>query len=453
MKRLLLLALAMLPLSGCASLMGAKTLDFDCSTQQLSPYMVGYAEPRVISQIHRDVGEDISQTLAQERLTESSKSPEMPVALDPIYQSLLSEKEGFLESSKREPKRLLMLSGGGQWGAFGAGLLNTLAESDKHRLPRFDVVTGVSTGAIQALFVTAGKLPELEKQYTSDAELAVHHNELYAVLHGFQNDTAPLRRRLEARLCNTADCDMLEEIGKSKTDVFIGMVESRTGDFKVVDIGKMIRKAASETDKQAALRRTARCVAAVTMASAAVPVQLRPVRLTSGGSAPQTYADGGVRLSVFEANIARIAEAAQNDRREVQLFVLRNGPTVVMPNHDKPPTASAPVDRKPSAKELGMMAYATLVNQNEVMSIAALRLLHPQGKIYVATADGYATPYVNPGHAKRTSPQCFRDDKLAFEHQFMVCLSAWGREKASQPESPWIDLAPITFRKSKAGGQ
>ena len=51
---------------------------------------------------------------------------------------------------------VLMLSGGGQNGAFGAGFLRGWQARNDARLPAFDLVTGVSTGALQAPFAIVG---------------------------------------------------------------------------------------------------------------------------------------------------------------------------------------------------------------------------------------------------------------------------------------------------------
>ena len=53
-----------------------------------------------------------------------------------------------------QPISMLALSGGGEHGAFGAGLLSGWSESG-HR-PTFDIVTGVSTGALMSPFAFLG---------------------------------------------------------------------------------------------------------------------------------------------------------------------------------------------------------------------------------------------------------------------------------------------------------
>ena len=58
---------------------------------------------------------------------------------------------------------VLVLSGGGDWGAFGTGLLVGWSEAadPKARMPRFDVVSGVSTGALIAPFAFLGTKEDL----------------------------------------------------------------------------------------------------------------------------------------------------------------------------------------------------------------------------------------------------------------------------------------------------
>ena len=62
------------------------------------------------------------------------------------------------DSSKTQPRRALVLSGGGARGAYEAGVLRYLFEELPGRLghaPRIDVVSGTSVGAIHACFVAA----------------------------------------------------------------------------------------------------------------------------------------------------------------------------------------------------------------------------------------------------------------------------------------------------------
>ncbi len=61
---------------------------------------------------------------------------------------------GYMERQLGRPLQILELSGGGQYGAFGAGFLAGWRESDQR--PELDLVTGVSTGALLATHAFLG---------------------------------------------------------------------------------------------------------------------------------------------------------------------------------------------------------------------------------------------------------------------------------------------------------
>jgi predicted acylesterase/phospholipase RssA len=57
---------------------------------------------------------------------------------------------------------ILLLSGGGQNGAYGAGFLRGWRSLGPQAMPQFDLVTGISTGALQAPFAFLGTAPALD---------------------------------------------------------------------------------------------------------------------------------------------------------------------------------------------------------------------------------------------------------------------------------------------------
>src|SRR6478609_2036478 len=82
-------------------------------------------------------------------------------------------------------RNFLAISGGGDDGAFGAGLL--VGWSDRGDRPEFDVVTGVSTGSLSAPFVFLGRAydPQLKAVYTeTSASDVFERNALLGALTG-----------------------------------------------------------------------------------------------------------------------------------------------------------------------------------------------------------------------------------------------------------------------------
>ena len=104
--------------------------------------------------------------------------PLNPTQLSPLYAALKAQRgENFiryLERKRGHALNLLSLSGGGQNGAFGAGFLIGWRESGKR--PEFDIVGGVSTGALlatHALLGTPADDAQLEAMYTQIAKTSI----------------------------------------------------------------------------------------------------------------------------------------------------------------------------------------------------------------------------------------------------------------------------------------
>ena len=102
----------------------------------------------------------------------------------------------YLERKSGHALNLLSLSGGGQNGAFGAGFLIGWRESG--RRPQFDVVGGVSTGALLATHAFLGTPADdaiLEEMYTkvTSADIYTDRGLLSLLSADSLKDTTPLR--------------------------------------------------------------------------------------------------------------------------------------------------------------------------------------------------------------------------------------------------------------------
>ena len=409
----------------------ARPLGFRCEGD-LVRFSKAYPDDPLTAAIRRDAGHDDDVPLP---LVESSDA-------DTYFSPGLAEAlAARAEKAAEAPRRVLVLSGGGQWGAFGAGFL---AERAK-RGERYDAVTGVSTGAIQGLFVAAGDIARLRREYLigDQDEIAKDRGDLAMLTTGARYDTAPLRRKILDFLCPEAEtaCTGLEHINaENAPGLLIGVVHLAEGTLRVIDVSAMVRAHYRRgAPPLAEARALGECVTGAVMASAAVPAQLRPVQIDK-----VTYTDGGVRSSVFAAVVGTTLERLRTAERggpevEVEVDVIRNGPTVVQRNRDpKHPDGIPPVDQSPDVRAVATQAYATIVNQVEVGSIAALRFHYPTGTIRVIAADGYNSPG-NPDRCPR--PQ----RKRVFDPDFMGCLVAWGERRAVEKngEPDWIVLGQV----------
>ena len=142
----------------------------------------------------------LSQKSPAYAMLPNGHDPLKPDQLSPLYASAAEGEANLIRQLERKRGRalnLLSLSGGGQNGAFGAGLLTGWRESGPR--PEFDIVGGVSTGALlatHALLGTPADDAQLEEMYTQISKKDVHNERgIFSLAFGADSlsDTAPLR--------------------------------------------------------------------------------------------------------------------------------------------------------------------------------------------------------------------------------------------------------------------
>src|SRR5262249_28509503 len=115
-------------------------------------------------------------------------------------------------------RHFLAISGGGDDGAFGAGLL--VGWSDRGDRPEFDVVTGVSTGALSAPFVFLGRAydPQLKAVYTETSASDVFQKRvlLGAIAGDALTDNTPLREMISRFVDDELVRRIAEEYAKGR---------------------------------------------------------------------------------------------------------------------------------------------------------------------------------------------------------------------------------------------
>src|SRR5690349_13988088 len=94
--------------------------------------------------------------------TIAASSPGLAVAYRATMDSVIERLVRRAASSGDHTLDILLLSGGGQNGAYGAGFLRGWKTRSDAPMPQFDVVTGVSTGALQAPFAFLGNSTALD---------------------------------------------------------------------------------------------------------------------------------------------------------------------------------------------------------------------------------------------------------------------------------------------------
>ena len=244
-------------------------------------------------------------------------------------------REG-LESVKREqtyltaighkgpipPAIFLAISGGGDNGAFGAGLLNGWTAAGNR--PQFKLVTGISTGALTAPFAFLG--PEydakLKEFYTTTSTKDIYEERsiLALLTNDALNDTRPLWKQLEKHITR----DLLDAIAAEYKKGRLLLVATVNLDARYPIIWNLTKIAASSDPKALELFR------AVIIASAAIPAVFPPVMIEveAGGQLYQEmHVDGGTMGQVFvyppSMDLKATARKAGIER-ERKLYIIRN---------------------------------------------------------------------------------------------------------------------------------
>jgi len=223
------------------------------------------------------------------------------------------------------PLDLLAISGGGEDGAFGAGLLNGWTEAGNR--PEFELVSGVSTGALTAPFAFLGSAwdAQLKRVYTDiSPERVLRQRWLTAAIwDDALADTAPLF----ALISEYVDEALLAAIAVGYAQGRLLMVGSADLDAQVPVIWNIGAIAASGHP------RALETVRRVLLASAAIPGAFPPVLFDvtlDGRLHQELHVDGGAFAQAFlypaSASRARRASLARNRRViPASAWVIRNG--------------------------------------------------------------------------------------------------------------------------------
>ena len=186
---------------------------------------------------------------------------------------------------------MLVLSGGGSHGAWGAGVLRGWRDNTENPRPKkFPVVTGVSTGALLATYAFLGEPADddlLEQAYTTAQTSDIYKKKflLFALFSDSLYSSKPLARRIE-KYVSLSTVDRVAAAGREGRRLYVGTVNHDTGRLAIWDLTAIAEDQANP--KRLELYRK------VVLASASIPILVPPVEIDGN-----LYADGGARAQLF----------------------------------------------------------------------------------------------------------------------------------------------------------
>lgn len=212
----------------------------------------------------------------------------------------------------RKPQHILALSGGGSYGAFTAGVLNGWTQN--HTRPEFDVVTGISTGALIAPMAFLG--PEHDAMmrhfYTEVTRSDIFRYRSWATIpfHDSAATSAPLRKIVENGMTTATMAQIAEEHRKGRR-LYIGTTHLETRRTVIWDIGAIACRPGPQSRE---------LICDIIVASCSVPGVMPPVPIdVSGSGHVERHVDGGTTASLFVP--LDVLEAA----RDANLYVVIAG--------------------------------------------------------------------------------------------------------------------------------
>lgn len=318
-----------------------------------------------------------------------------------------------IKPEKAPPASFLAISGGGDDGAYGAGLLvGWTARGDR---PEFAVVTGISTGALSAPFAFLGSNydKQLKSVYTETSADDIFSKEpLLAILSGDAvADTTPLKKLIAGYI----DKDMIRRIAEEYDKGRLLLIATTNLD-QARSIIWNIGAIAKSSDPRAR-----ELIIEVLRASASIPGAFPPVMLdvtVNGTRYEEMHVDGGAMAQVFlypPSLRLKSIERHRANRKDVA-YIIRNGRLF---------RAEASVKRQTLA--IAGQAISTMTAANAVNDLYRIYLTAQRDGVDFNLAyleDEFTDPYKGP-----------------FDKDYMNTLFDYGYRKGSAGYA-WKKLPP-----------
>lgn len=311
---------------------------------------------------------------------------------------------------------ILALSGGGSDGAYGAGLLN--GWSRRGGRPEFQLITGISTGALIAplAFLGSSRDCDLRDLYTTLSTDDLVIAELFGALTGDSlglSGSAALAERIEEVLGEDTLDAIAAEHRKGRR-LWIGTTNLDAQRPIIWDIGSI---AASGNPRRTELIRD------VLLASSSIPGVFPPVQIeveVDGERYAEMHMDGGVTRQIFFLPVQlKLSGPLVRGNRVLKpgtIYALRN--TKLDPDYD---------EVKPRVVEIASRAVSTLI---KAAGVADILVMENQ-----ALQNGF-------GFRVTSVPKTFdMAENEFFDPVYMRGLFDTGFELASEGD-PWNEIVP-----------
>jgi predicted acylesterase/phospholipase RssA len=349
--------------------------------------------------------------------------------------------------------RNLVLSGGGQHGSFGSGFLKGMQEGGT--FARYDLVTGVSTGALQSTFALLGRegaptdrtlnvsddfpanantrprtnLDDLVSGYSITREATLYNEKGTSgiIRNAAKGNLEPLSVRLD-RLVTAETLNAVKRANAEGRKLFVALLNYESGDTEIVDMTALAARFDGSNFKQ-----IQHCYNQVLIAASSEPIGAPPVVIDR-----KLYFDAGLRYGVFLKQFLGDATAIAGTVARIrgirpaggppliQTDIIVNGDLNVDPSGDK-------FEKKFSALDIAGRGRKILVNQIYRFSVS--EVIKPRGTEHKVR---FASIRVSETNEGPPAP------KATFDPVYMNRMITLGKKRGSTGDwQPLAELANI----------
>ncbi|MGH8129053.1 MAG: patatin-like phospholipase family protein, partial [Gammaproteobacteria bacterium] len=230
---------------------------------------------------------------------------------------------GLRKAAHGKPINILVLSGGGSYGAFGAGALTGLSKT--HARPQFQLVTGVSAGALLAPFAFLGPSWDdpLRKVFTSGALRSLQRSSKLGALKrivfpqgvGGHDPLATLVNRFVSD-------DMIDAVARQAAtgrQLWVATTNLDDQETEFWNMGAIAERGGAAAHK---------LFRKVLIASASIPGMFPPVMIRvaeNGKTYDEMHVDGSVTTPLFLAPVVALTAPVGHQLAGANVYVMING--------------------------------------------------------------------------------------------------------------------------------
>jgi hypothetical protein len=373
---------------------------------------------------------DLTDAQLEEMITryKQTLSAERDLMIEKAVRRIGREYEEHLATGAPFVYDMLIISGGGAKGAFGSGFFEGWGtiESGSFVRPEFDMITGVSTGALLAPFAAIGTDEAYARAVDFYANPQPNWIEARGAIKFLPKHVSMFNNcHLQDTIREAMDQPMIEALAEVGADDRLLMISATNLDVGVGHVFDVSWEARAGFESGVSDR-----VASILLASSAIPGAFPPIEIDG-----MLYADGGATSNLFIANFPGPDGAAARFRQKYPEAPMPKIRVWIVVNQHLKPRHSV---TQPRWISISTRALDTLTSASQLFALAIIRdMVHEARVEHGVDAELYLVSIPDDAPENTT-------DNM-FDQNYMLQLQDLGRQMGAVTTS-WTHVVPSAYR-------